>query len=284
MGTVRTDHPISLNHLQPDTNIVMAEFTNFGDKVVIVTGAGGMLGGGCAVQLAKYGAKVALLDVDQAKLNDTVSKCKAVGLASSKILAIKTDVTDKEQAQRAVDAAAANFNKVDVLINIVGVKRLGNLETCDIDDLDTTLNGCVRGTFIMCKAVLPHLMQTKGSIVNMSSVSGLRAYHFGLPYGTAKAAVNHMTRIMAAGLAKHGIRVNAVAPSLIKPDDPSIITEAMQKGYDICSRAVPFGRVGEMDELVKTVLYLASPSAGFITGQVLAIDGAYSQTLYEPPN
>ena len=157
----------------------------------------------------------------------------------SKIFTSNTDVTDRQAAEIAVNAAAEKFGKIDVLINIVGIKRLGNLETCDVDDIDTALNGCVRSTFIMCKVASTHLIASKGCIVNMSSVSGIRAYHLGLPYGTAKAAINHMTRIMSAGMAKHGVRINAVAPSLVKPDDPSLITEQMQKGYGIASRAIP---------------------------------------------
>ena len=262
----------------------MAEFTCFGDKVAIITGAGGILGGGCAVQLAKYGASLALIDCDLDKLTAMVAKVKQTGLPDNKIVAVHGDVTKKEDVQKVVDQAAQSFGKIDIVINIVGHKRLGNLEMCDIDDLDVALNGCVRASFMMCKAALPHLIESKGCVVNMSSVSGIRAYHYGLPYGTAKAALNHMTRIMAAGLAKKGVRINAVAPSLTKPDDPSLITEAMEKGYGIASRAIPFGRVGELHEVVKTILYLASESAGFITGAIVPIDGAYCQTLYEPPN
>jgi len=261
----------------------MAEYTCFGDKAVLITGAGGQLGGGCAVQLAKYGACLALVESDKDKLDAMVAKVKAAGLSSSKVVAVHGDVTVKDDVQRAVDSAVSKFGKLNVVINIVGHKRLGNLETCDIDDLDVALNGCVRASFMVCKAAIPHLIETKGCVVNMSSVSGIRAYHYGLPYGTAKAALNHMTRIMASGMAKKGVRINAVAPSLTKPDDPSLITEAMEKGYGIASRAIPFGRVAELHEVVKTILYLASDSAGFITGAILPIDGAYCQTLYEPP-
>ena len=136
----------------------------------------------------------------------------------------------------------------------------------------------------MCKTATPHLIESKGNIVNMSSVSGLRAYHFGLPYGTAKAAVNHMTQIMAAHLAKKGVRVNAVAPALTRADDPSIITEAMEKGYGIAGRAFPMGRVPVVQEVTNNILYLASDAASFVTGAIMPIDGAYTQTLYEPPN
>ncbi len=261
----------------------MAEFTCFGNKVALITGAGGILGGGCAVQLAKYGASLAFIDNNKDKLDAMVTKVTGAGLPSNKVVAVHGDVTVKEDVQKVVDSCVEAFGKLDIVINIVGHKRLGNLETCDIDDLDVALNGCVRASFMVCKAAIPHLIETKGCVVNMSSVSGIRAYHYGLPYGTAKAALNHMTKIMASGMAKKGVRINAVAPSLTKPDDPSIITEDMQKWYDIGSRAVPYGRVAELHEVVKTILYLASDSAGFITGAILPIDGAYTQTLYEPP-
>merc|ERR1711976_883844 len=137
----------------------------------------------------------------------------------------------------------------------------------------------------MCKACIEHLLETKGAIVNMSSVSGVRSYHLGLSYGTSKAAVNHMTRIMASGLAKKGVRVNAVCPASIRSDfnicsgtmnDPA----ELEKYFAISSKAIPLGRPGKVDEVVRTIMYLCSESAGFITGAVLPVDGAYSKTLY----
>merc|ERR1712227_585398 len=144
-------------------HLTMADYTAcFHNSVVIITGAGGFLGSGLAVQLARYGAKLGLLDIDQARLETCVRTCMSHGLPAENVVSSVCDVTNKDDADRAVKHIAATFGKIDVLMNIVGNKIMGKLESHTVEDMDSSWNANCRSTFNMCKSAQPYLLADKG--------------------------------------------------------------------------------------------------------------------------
>ena len=162
------------------------------------------------------------------------------------------------------------------------------METCEIEDLDWCFNVLVRSVFMMTKAATPHLEKTKGAIINMSSLAGLRPLHYAVPYSMCKGMVDRFAQIASVGLGAKGIRVNCVNPAAVKTDmfnkkdGPGGTPEAAQKYLDWCCKAIPLGRIGEIEEVARLVTFLASPPAKFITGTLFPIDGSYSNTSYIP--
>ncbi len=210
------------------------------------------------------------------------------GVKKEDIFTVTGDVTVKEDVQRIMDATIEYYGKLDVLVNNAGATRKRNMETCEIEDLDWCFNVLVRSVFMMTKAATPHLEKTKGAIINMSSLAGLRPLHYAVPYSMCKGMVDRFAQIASVGLGAKGIRVNCVNPAAVKTDmfnkkdGPGGTPEAAQKYLDWCCKAIPLGRIGEIEEVARLVTFLASPPAKFITGTLFLIDGSYSNTSYIP--
>jgi len=258
------------------------------DLVVLLTGASSGLGRGCAVEFAKWGAKLAITARDAERLQLTVDQCLEQGLSKKNIFTVTGDVTIKEDVQRIMDETVAHYGKLDILVNNAGATRARNIDTCEIEDLDWCYNVLVRSVFMMSKAAIPHLEKTKGGIINMSSLAGLRPLHYAVPYSMCKNMVDRFAQICAVGLGPKGIRINNVNPAAVKtdmfnkPDGPGGTTEKMQKYLDWCCKAIPVGRIGEVEEVARLVVFLASKEGSFMSGTLFPIDGAYSNTSFIP--
>ncbi len=242
-------------------------------RVAIVTGASSGLGVAFAVALAQAGADVVLGARRADRLDETAELVRAAGRQA---LAVQTDVADPAQCQALVDAAMAAFGRVDVLVNNAGVGTAvpATHETPEQfrQVIDVNLNGC----YWMAQAC-GRVMQPGSSIVNVSSVLGITTA--GLPqaaYAASKAGLNGLTRDLAQQwTGRKGIRVNSVAPGFFVSE----MTDQYPPGYLESQQArIPAARKGELSELAATVVFLASPAAGYVTGQVLPVDGGMTIT------
>jgi len=243
------------------------------DRVVIVTGASSGLGVAFAQAFAEAGADVVLGARRVERLADTAALVTAAG---RRALSVATDVADPAQCQALVDAAMAEFGRVDVLVNNAGIGTAvpATHETPEQfrSVIDVNLNGC----YWMAQAC-GRVMQPGSSIINISSVLGLTTA--GLPqaaYAASKAALIGLTRDLAQQwTGRKGIRVNAIAPGFFASE----MTEQYPPGYLEAQQArIPMGRKGDPAELAATAVFLASPAAGYITGQTLPVDGGMTIT------
>ncbi len=242
---------------------------DFGGKTAVVTGGSRGIGRAVCLELAKGGANVVLCYAgNETAANETVSACEALG---AKALAVKCDVADSAQVKALMDEAVKAFGRIDILVNNAGITRDGLLMMMKEDDFDAVISANLRGTFLCMKAVSRLMMKQRyGRIVNLSSVVGLRGNAGQVNYAASKAGVIGMTKSLAKELASRGVTVNAVAPGFINTD----MTAAMpQAAKDAMMPTIPMQRLGAPEDVARAVAFLASDSAAYITGQVLAVDG-----------
>ncbi len=242
---------------------------DFGGKTAVVTGGSRGIGRAVCLELAKGGANVVLCYAgNETAANETVSACEALG---AKALAVKCDVADSAQVKALMDEAVKAFGRIDILVNNAGITRDGLLMMMKEDDFDAVISANLRGTFLCMKAVSRLMMKQRyGRIVNLSSVVGLRGNAGQVNYAASKAGVIGMTKSLAKELASRGVTVNAVAPGFINTDMTAAMTEAAKTAT---LAAIPMQRLGAPEDVARAVAFLASDSAAYITGQVLAVDG-----------
>lgn len=246
-----------------------AEFS-FCKKVALVTGGSLGIGQTIAEALVRAGAAVAIVG----RCAESLKKAKdALG---GRVLTLPADVSDPAGVLRVVQETFERLGPVDVLINNAGIGRsIPFLETT-FQDWREIMAVNLDGLFLVGQTVAKAMVRhgREGRIVNVASVSGLRAGKGRAAYGTSKAAVLHLTKQMAIELAPHGIAVNAVAPGPVDtPMTRSMHTPAVREAY---RAAIPLGRYAQREEVANAALFLASPLSGGITGEVLAVDGGFS--------
>lgn len=240
--------------------------------VAVVTGAARGIGLAIATQFLARGDRVALLDVDDAELRvaaDVISRDHA-----QRLLPIACDVSDPLQVQEAVNQVERLFGRIDSLVNNAGRAVFKPLVDTDFADWRHVMGTNLDGPFLCSQACVPVMRRIGGgSIVNIASISGLRASTLRVAYGTSKAALVHLTRQQAVEFAMFGIRANAVAPGPVETAMArQVHSPAIRAAYH---DAVPLGRYGSEEEIAQAVLFLCSPQASYITGQVLAVDGGF---------
>ncbi len=247
-------------------------------KVVVVTGASSGIGRETALLFAENGAKVVAVGRSEKELDELR------GEASEKNGSIEihlADLCEDSQIERFFDDVSANFNQIDVLINAAGIIANGTIENTMLDDWDQMMNINLRSVFNIMQKSVPHLEQTKGNIVNVSSVAGTRAFPNVLAYCVSKAAVDQLTRCSALELAPKGIRVNAVNPGVVVTNlhkRGGMADEQYENFLEHSKTTHPIGRVGEPSEIADLIYFLASEKAGWITGATYEIDGGRAQT------
>ncbi|HEX8853163.1 MAG TPA: glucose 1-dehydrogenase [Pyrinomonadaceae bacterium] len=247
-------------------------------KVALVTGATSGIGRATAQRFAAAGARVALVGRDGASLNEAAAEVRAHGVEAAEVWA---DVTDEEDARRAVAETVERFGALDVLVNAAGILTNGTVEQTSLADWDAMMNVNLRAVFHLMQLAVPHLESGRGNIVNVSSVTGLRAFPGVLAYCVSKAGVDQLTRCAALELAPKGIRVNAVNPGVVRTEihKRGGMEEEAYAGFLERSRQThPLGRVGEAREVAELILFLASERAAWITGATYSIDGGRAQT------
>lgn len=245
---------------------------NFSGKTAVVTGGSRGLGRAVCLELAAGGANVVLCYAgNEAAANETVAACEALG---ARAVAVRCDVADSAQVKTLMDTALQTFGRIDILVNNAGITRDGLLMMMKEDDFDTVIDTNLKGAFLCMKAVARQMMKQRyGRIVNLSSVVGLRGNAGQVNYAASKAGIIGMTKSLAKELASRGVTVNAVAPGFMETDMTAAMPEAAKTAT---LAAIPMGRMGAVEDVAKTVAFLASEEAGYITGQVIAVDGGMS--------
>ena len=237
-------------------------------KVAIVTGAGRGIGKACALILAEDGASVALSGRDQARLEAMVVTVEALWVGA---LAVSGDVSRVQDVERLVAETRERFGRIDVLVNNAGITRDALLIRMKDEDWDEVLAVNLKGAFYTSRACARVMMrQRSGRIINITSVAGLMGNAGQVNYSAAKAGLLGLTKAAARELAHWGILVNAVAPGLI---DTDILTSLPAEARDALLSQIPLKRVGTSREVAEVVRFLASDGAGYITGQVIQVNG-----------
>lgn len=255
-------------------------------RAVFVTGANSGIGRATAVRFATAGAHVALVGRDSTRL-DRVAKeinsiqSKAANPSETRCFPIVADVTIESEARRAVTETRERFGRLDVMVNAAGQLSSGDIESTTLDAWDSMMNVNLRAVFHLMQLAVPHLREHKGNVVNVSSVTGLRAFPNVLAYCVSKAALDQLTRCAALELAADGVRVNAVNPGVVKTglhlrsgmNEPDYAAFLERSGA-----THPLGRTGNAEEVAELIFYLASEHASWITGATYSIDGGRAQT------
>jgi NAD(P)-dependent dehydrogenase (short-subunit alcohol dehydrogenase family) len=247
-------------------------------RAALVTGATSGIGHAAALRFAREGARLALVGRDAARLEETAARVAALG---AEAVEIQADVTNEADARRAVETAAERLGGLDVLVNAAGIISNGTIETTPLAEWDAMMNVNLRSVFHLMQLAAPHLGRRPGNVVNVSSVTGLRAFPGVLAYCVSKAGVDQLTRCAALELAPRGVRVNAVNPGVVVTEihKRGGMGEENYEGFLEHSKTThPLGRVGKPEEVAELILFLASDRAAWITGATYSIDGGRAQT------
>ncbi len=239
------------------------------DRVAIVTGGAKGIGKEVAFTFTREGAKTALVDVDQEGLGLLRNEIeKGGGVAIS----LPCDISKSVEVREMVNRAHRTFGRIDILVNNAGIIRRGTIETMTEEDWDQVIEVNLKGTFNCCRAVVEIMKQQGyGKIVNVSSIAGKMGDITSAPgYGSSKAAMDALTKTLARQLARYGINVNGVAPHAIETEMSAQWSEERRK--EIIA-SIPLGRLGKPGDVAEAVLFLASDSASFITGEILDVNG-----------
>ncbi|KAH9641643.1 hypothetical protein HF086_009989 [Spodoptera exigua] len=244
----------------------------FANKVVLVTGGSSGIGAAAVEAFAKEGASVAFVGRNEAKLKEVASRCQQHG---AKFLVIKADVSKDEEAKTIVQQTIDKFGKLDVLVNNAGILRHGTvLEPNLIDNFDEIMKTNLRPVVLVTNLAVPHLIASKGSVVNVSSILSTWIKLPGMiSYAMSKAAMDHFTRGAATELASYGVRVNSVNPGPVTTDirqNANMPTELSEE--NVVEKATALGKAAESEEVADIILYLASDKARSVTGSCYIMD------------
>jgi len=253
-------------------------------KVTLITGASSGIGAATAVFFARVGASLVISGRNEANLQRTGDECVRVRPAKAEQpLLVLADMCSEADVARLVDTTIKKFGRLDILINSAGIAEFDTIETTSLEQYDRVMNVNVRSVYQLTMLCVPHLIATRGNIVNVSSINGTRSMPGLIAYNMSKAAVDQMTRCIALELASKGVRVNSVNPGVI-------VTEAHKRAglsdaayAEFIERAKsmhPLGRVGDVEEVAQAIAFLASNHALFITGEHIHIDGGRHATCF----
>uniref|UniRef100_A0A914WR07 Uncharacterized protein n=1 Tax=Plectus sambesii TaxID=2011161 RepID=A0A914WR07_9BILA len=254
----------------------------FDGKVIIVTGSSSGIGRGTALLLAQQGATLTITGRNTEKLEETKKQLLSAGSTEDKILVVVGDVTKEEDTKRLIAETVNKFGKLDVLVN-----NAGGATPCDISQpltvFDDIINQNLRSVLALCQEAIPHLKKTKGNIVNVSSIAGIRAMYTLAYYSIAKAGLDQLNRILAIQLAQDGIRVNNVNPGAIRTDAmPAEAWDVVEESW--IKPNTPISRVGQPVEMAHVISFLANnEESSYITGQSIVADGGFSINSPVPP-
>ncbi len=248
------------------------------DRVAVVTGSSRGIGRGIALELAQRGANLVInyVDLDPGKeesrnAEEAQEVVSAVEELGCKAIAVQADVTDLQQATALMKAATDEFGQIDILVNNAGTTRDSLIMTMKESDWDTVLTVNLKSAWNCCKAVVRGMVRKRyGRIINISSVSGIAGQAGQTNYSASKAGMIGLTKALAREVAERNITVNAVAPGFIPT---SLTSELPAELIDQIITATPMKRLGSIEDIAYAVAFLATEEAGYITGQVLAVDG-----------
>ena len=238
-------------------------------KTALVTGAARGIGLATTKQLLAKGWRVSMVDWDGDEL---VKAAKDL----SNVITLDQDISQTQDVARIITKTLAAFDQIDALVNNAGIADFGPIEETEFERWRRIMSINLDGTFLMSQAATEALKATKGAIVNIGSISGLRASTLRVAYGTSKAAVIHLTKQQAAELGEFGVRANCVCPGPVRTKLAMAVHS--QEIIDSYHDAIPLNRYGSEDEIASLISFLCSSEASYITGQVIAADGGFEST------
>jgi|SRR5215468_6029200 len=248
-------------------------------QVAIVTGAGRGIGRATALELARMGADVVVAELDQEGAKRTAGEVGALG---RRALVVPTDVTRRADLSAMVDRTRAELSRIDILVNNAGIYRAAASLDVTEEHWDAVLDINAKAVFFASQAVLPAMIaQKNGAIVNLASMAGKIGSKTNLPYNVSKAAVISMTKSLALAHAGDGIRVNCVCPGFVETDMWDVVAREQGKLMGLTAEEftrqrasqVPLGRMERPEDVANVIAFLASPRAGYMTGQAVSVDG-----------
>lgn len=247
-------------------------------KVAVITGATSGIGKATAELFVRSGAAVVLVARNTEQVEALAASLEAQG---GHAVGVTADLSAPEAAAQIVAAAEQHFGGIDCLVNSAGAISTGSIKDTSLEDWNNLMNLNLNAVFLLMQACVPALVKSKGSIVNVSSVTGSRSFPGRLGYCVSKAAVDQLTRCAALELAADGVRVNAINPGVVVTNlqrNSGMDEESYQQWLAQSTPAHPLGRVGTAEEVAELILFLASEKAGWITGITCPIDGGRAQT------
>lgn len=245
-------------------------------KVALITGASGGIGAATAKLFTELGATVSLLDIEAENLATVVAECKQLSVGQPEPLIFVGNIGDVELRQKYVDDTVKRFGKLDILVNNAGTTKLTYLLTSSLEDYDDIFDINVRALVHLTKLAAPHLIKTKGSVINLSSVAGQRVVEGRLFYGMSKATVKHFTQYAAQELGKYHVRVNSISPGMVKTNillRYGIKKEDLHQYFEETGKKQALLRCGEAREIAEMIAFLGSEESSFVTGADILVDG-----------
>jgi meso-butanediol dehydrogenase/(S,S)-butanediol dehydrogenase/diacetyl reductase len=242
----------------------------FEDRVALVSGAASGIGRATAIRLASEGASVLCVDLQPEALEETVKSCAETG---SQVESSLCDVSDPAAIEALIQQGIDRFGKLDVLCNIAGILRMDHTHELELEAWNKVLQVNLTGTFLMCKAALPHLIESGGNIVNTSSTSALAGLPYGAAYASSKGGVKALTRAIAVEYAKRGVRANSVCPGSVTTGmtTRSMLPEGMD--FSLMQRLMPLDEPRGPETVAGVIAMLASADGAHINGEEIRVDG-----------
>ncbi|XP_022825328.1 uncharacterized protein LOC111355575 [Spodoptera litura] len=248
----------------------------FANKVVLITGASSGIGAETALDFSKLDAKLVITGRNKQNLENVAKQCEENSPSCLKPLIVIADMNNESDVENIIKTTINEFKQLDVLVNNAGVLESGSIENTSLNQYDRVMNTNVRGPYHLTMLATPHLVKTKGNIVNVSSVTGLRSFPNVLAYCMSKSALDQFTRCVALELAPKGVRVNAVNPGVITTGlhmKSSMNEQEYEEFIKKCAQSHALGRAGNAKEVSSVIVFLASDAASNMTGVTIPVDG-----------
>ena len=242
------------------------------NKVAIITGSRRGIGFGIAEEMAKEGANIVISDIEQ---KDCEKACQKLKRYKTKTLAVKCDVSKKEEVDNLIQQTIKKFKRIDILVNYAGIVKFAPLLKKTEEDWDATIDINLKGVFLCTKAAAPYMVKQKsGKIISIASIAGFIGFDTISDYCASKGGIVTMTKEFALELAKYNINVNAIGPGVIKTKMTAPLLGDKKAKAGLLAQT-PLGRFGMPKDIGKAAVYLASDDANFVTGHTLVVDGGW---------
>lgn len=238
-------------------------------KVAVVTGGTRGIGLAIVKKYLENGCKVALFGSREESVNKAINELKEIN-KDYEVIGFYPNLTNMDEVSNTFKKIKDEFNQIDILVNNAGVSSKTKLEDYEMEEYDKVVDLNIKSVFVTSKEIVPYLKETKGVIINTSSMVSIYAQPSGVMYPASKFAVNGITKSLSRELAPYGIRVNAVLPGITETD---MVKNLPKEMIEPLIKTIPLGRIGTPEDVANAFLFLASDMASFITGELLSVDG-----------